>query len=122
MSTIKFEKGKFYKTRSGKKMECVYANLIGNKPLLFVVEGSNDYFTTFPDGMYYDRGQESSYDIISEWHEERVVWVYRDGYTGEVGMFTEYRPAIDWIGGPSGRHPQDSLTRVVIQDGHIDKE
>lgn len=122
MSTIKFEKGKFYKTRDGKKVECVHTSLVRDDPLLFVLEGSGGYFTAHPNGIFYSRSQESSYDIISEWHEERVVWVYRDGYTGEVGMFTEYRPAIDWIGGPSGRHPQDSLTRVVIQDGHIDKE
>lgn len=121
MSTIKFEKGKFYKTRSGKKMECVYANLIGNEPFLFVVEGSNDYFTTFPDGMYHDRGQESPDDIISEWREEQVVWVVRSGRSGCSFVYGLYQEALNCLTFLA-HHPANSLTRVVTQDGHIDTE
>lgn len=121
MSTIKFEKGKFYKTRSGKKMECVYANLIGNEPLLFVVEGSNDYFTTFPDGMYYDCGQESPYDIITERHEGRVVWVVCSGWDSYTFSSTTYSEAFRCYTS-LGEHPANSITRVVLQDGHVDTE
>jgi len=122
VSTIKFEKGKFYKTRDGEKAECFHTSVGGDEAILFVVERIGDYFATCPDGVYSTRGCESPNDIISEWPEERVVWVFRDGRSGLIGVSIEYQFAIDWIGGPSGRHPQDSLTRVVIQDGHIDKE
>lgn len=121
MSTIKFEKGKFYKTRNGKKVECVYANLIGNEPFLFVVEGSDDYFTTFPDGMYYDCGQESPDDIISEWKDERVVWVVYIGWSGVTLSSIIYSEAFRWYT-DLGEHPANSITRVVIQDGHVDTE
>lgn len=121
MSTIKFEKGKFYKTRGGKKVECVHTNIGGCTPFLFAVDGE-DFFSTNQNGSFYRDESGSEYDIISEWHNEPVVWVFRDGYTGQVGVSIEYQFAIDWLGGPSVRHPQDSLTRVVIQDGHIDKE
>lgn len=121
MSTIKFEKGKFYRTRSGKKMECVYANLIGNEPLLFVVEGSNDYFTTFPDGMYYGCGQENPYDIIYEWKDERVVWVVYNGRSGYTFSSPLYSEAFRWYTNLD-EHPANSITRLVIQDGHVDTE
>lgn len=122
MSTIKFEKGKFYKTRGGEKVECVHTNVGGTRPLLFATDGV-DSFSTKQNGSFYLDDGDSRYNIISEWHDERVVWVFRDGFTGQVDVFTEYRPAIDWIGGRSPvRHPQDSLTRVVTQDGHFDKE
>lgn len=121
MSTIKFEKGKFYKTRDGKKVECVHTSLVRDDPLLFVLEGSGGYFTAHPHGIFYSRGQESSYDIISEWHEERVVWVVRSGRSGCSFVYGLYQEALNCLTFLA-HHPANSLTRVVIQDGHIDKE
>lgn len=67
-SETTFEKGKFYKTRGGKKVECLHTGISGTEPLLFADDGGK-YFTAHPHGIFYSRGQESSYDIISEWRE-----------------------------------------------------
>ena len=121
MSTIKFEKGKFYKTRSGKKVECVHTNLVGEEPLLFVVEGTADYFPSCPDGMYFGGRQESQYDIISEWVDERVVWMVWNGWSDSAFVYDLYSEAFRFYTDLYD-HPCSSLTRVVIQDGNVDTE
>ena len=123
MSTIKFEKGKFYKTRDGRKVECVHTNVGGTRPLLFAIDGEDSFFLQ-PDGRLYICEDTSEYDIISEWAEERVVWVFRSGLTGQVIASSDYQYVVNLISGAGvlRPHPQDSLTRVVIQDGHVDTE
>lgn len=120
MSTIKFEKGQFYKTRDGKRAECVHTNAGGHSPFLFVINGE-DFFPARQDGRFYSDGDDSEYDIISEWAEERVVWVvfsgdYRSAFTSPsyADVFRYYKVLPP--------HHANSLTRVVIQDGHFDKE
>ena len=120
MSTIKFEKGKFYKTRNGKKAECVHTN-IGLRDCLLFVKENGDHFTTYPDGRFVIGEEEDAYDIISEWVDERVVWVvfsgdYRSAFTSpSYADVLRYYKALP-------PHPANSLTRVVIQDGHVDTE
>ncbi len=123
MSTIKFEKGKSYKMRNGQKVECVYTNPDWEEPLLFVFIGKGDmnYSTARPDGAYYGDCEESEYDIISEWPEERVVWVVYSGFSSGVAAFQSYSMASHSFASMP-KHPTNSLTRVVIQDGHFDKE
>ena len=120
MSTIKFEKGKFYKTRCGEKVECVHTNVGGTRPLLFATDGE-DFFSTNQNGSFYRDESGSEYDIISEWHEERVVWVVCSGFSSGGIAYGSYPLAGDRFAGLL-EHPANSLTRVVIQDGHIDKE
>lgn len=120
MSTIKFEKGKFYKTRNGEKAECVHTSAGGCSPFLFVIAGE-DFFNVRQDGMFYSDGDTCGYDIISEWVEERVVWVVRGGRSGCSFVYDLYQDALDCLTFLP-KHPTNSLTRVVIQDGHIDKE
>ena len=120
MSTIKFEKGKFYKTRDGRKVECVHTNVGGTRPLLFAIDGEDSFFLQ-PDGRLYICEDTSEYDIISEWAGERVVWVvfsgdYRSAFTSPsyADVFRYYKVLPP--------HPANSLTRVVLQDGHVDTE
>lgn len=120
MSTIKFEKGKFYKTRDGRKVECVHTNVGGTRPLLFAIDGV-DSFSTKQNGSFYQDDGDSRYNIISEWHDERVVWVvfsgdYRSAFTSPsyADVFRYYKALPP--------HPANSLTRVVLQDGHVDTE
>lgn len=124
MSTIKFEKGKFYKTRSGDKAECVHTNVggLGSSPypLLFVIVGEC-YFTTDQSGRFSNSLPLDDLDIISEWKDERVVWVVysgRSGYTFSSPLYSEAFRCYTNL----DEHPASSLTRVVIQDGHVDTE
>lgn len=120
MSTIKFEKGKFYKTRDGRKVECVHTNVGGTRPLLFAIDGEDSFFLQ-PDGRLYICEDTSEYDIISEWREERVVWVVRSGRSGCSFVYGLYQEALNCLTFLA-HHPANSLTRVVTQDGHIDTE
>lgn len=119
MSTIKFEKGKFYKTRGGKKVECLHTSISGTEPLLFADDGG-EYFTAYRGGEYFS-DEDSNFDIISEWHEERVVWVVCAGKTRAPIVLDTY-PAAENLYNCCGNIPTRSLTRVVIQDGHVDTE
>lgn len=120
MSTIEFEKGKFYKTRDGKKAECVHTNIGGCFPFLFAIDGVES-FSTKQNGSFYHDERGSEYDIISEWPEERVVWVVRSGQSGCSFVYGLYQEALNCLTFLA-HHPANSLTRVVTQDGHIDKE
>ena len=120
MSTIKFEKGKFYKTRCGEKVECVHTNAGGTRPLLFATDGV-DSFSTKQNGSFYHDDGDSRYNIISEWREERVVWVVRSGRSGCSFVYGLYQEALNCLTFLA-HHPANSLTRVVTQDGHIDTE
>lgn len=120
MSTIKFEKGKFYKTRGGEKVECVHTNVGGTRPLLFAIDGV-DSFSTKQNGSFYLDDGDSRYNIISEWHDERVVWVVRSGRSGCSFVYGLYQEALNCLTFLA-HHPANSLTRVVTQDGYFDKE
>lgn len=120
MSTIEFEKGKFYRTRCGSKTECVHTNVKGGKPFLFVREGGG-FYTTDKNGVFLINGREDGLDIISEWREERVVWVVRSGRSGCSFVYDLYQDALNCLTFLA-HHPANSLTRVVTQDGHIDTE
>lgn len=120
MSTIESEKGKFYKTRDGKKAECVHTNIGGCFPFLFAIDGVGS-FSTKQNGSFYHDERGSEYDIISEWKDERVVWVVYVGWSGVTLSSTTYSDAFHWYTN-LGEHPDNSITRVVIQDGHVDTE
>lgn len=120
MSTIKFEKGKLYKTRDGKKVECVHTNMGGCTPFLFATD-EEDFFSTNQNGSFYHDEDDSRYDIISEWPKERVVWVVYSLLPVDSVIFESYNNALRYLL-DLPKHPTNSLTRVVIQDGHVDKE
>lgn len=123
MSTIKFEKGKFYKTRDCRKAECVHTNVCDYEPnptpILFVIDGGG-YFATDHHGRFGIWGDDAC-DIISEWKDERVVWVVYGGWSGYTFSSPLYSEAFRWYTNLA-EHPANSITRVVIQDGHVDTE
>lgn len=124
MSTIKFEKGKFYKTRRGHKAECVHTNVggygAGPFSVLFVIDGEC-HFTTDDSGRFSNSLLFNGLDIISEWKDERVVWVVYSGCPSYTFISTKYSEAFRCYTN-LGEHPANSITRVVIQDGHVDTE
>ena len=123
MSTIKFEKGKFYKTRGGEKVECVHTNAWDTNsrpyPVLFVIDGGG-CFTTDNNGRF-NIWDVDDHDIISEWKDERVVWVVYSGLAGYAFSSPYYSEAFRWYTN-LGKHPANSIIRLVIQDGHVDTE
>jgi len=124
VSTIKFEKGKLYKTRRGHKAECVHTNVggygAGPFSVLFVIDGEC-HFTTDDSGRFSNNLTLNGLDIISEWKDERVVWVVYIGWSGVTLSSIIYSEAFRWYTN-LGEHPANSITRVVIQNGHVDTE
>lgn len=87
--SIKLEEGKFYKTRDGRKVECLKTlppNKHGYVHVCIVYDPDRWLATNYqPDGKYYDDGTSDDYDIICEWTEidelglglepGQIVWV-----------------------------------------------
>lgn len=67
---IKFEKGKFYCSRNGKKWQLIHVFV--NRPACpFMFVNETDHILIREDGLYMTK--ESDYDILSEWHDDPVV-------------------------------------------------
>ena len=68
---MKIEKGKFYKTRDGRKAECLTTELKGvGETLATLIDGN--LAVHYSNGKYYSDG-DSEYDLISEWKDEPII-------------------------------------------------
>lgn len=81
---MKFEIGKFYKTRDGRKAECLYIpDGADDFPMILRINRECFPQTCCVDGSY-GRGIETEIDLISEWREpikiEGWVNVYEDRF------------------------------------------
>ncbi len=70
---MKIEKGKFYKTRDGRKVEILKTDAKNTYPIVGLITLSEDYelYTVWSDNGKYNAEclEESSADIIGEWEE-----------------------------------------------------
>lgn len=94
---MKFEVGKFYKTREGEKALVVDTNLSGIYPILSIVQGGNKrrgHIHT-KTGRIHVSDINSRLDLVSEWEEPRKkgefrvgdrVAVYGQNETGATGV------------------------------------
>ena len=69
---LKFEVGKHYRTRSGRKAKCVHAWEDGGA--LFVATDPDVAWSVGANGKC--TGSETPYDIVAEWREPRQWTVY----------------------------------------------
>ena len=71
--TLKIEIGKFYKTRSGKKVICVFKDACNKQPFLFSEIGGehvNSFWTGEEGRYYYQSTTESEEDIVDYWEDK----------------------------------------------------
>lgn len=68
---LKFEVGKFYKNRQGRKLICCFVSegQNDNQAVRLVDMSDGDFVTTSLTGQYLSNEQ-SGYDIIGEWEEK----------------------------------------------------
>jgi hypothetical protein len=71
MSTLKFEVGKTYQTRDGRKAVCLTTTLENDYPLGLQIDGS--IYRATVDGYDYVTKSESPKDIIGEWVDKPIV-------------------------------------------------
>lgn len=77
---MKFEVGKYYKTRGGDKAVYIGENCIAHKKDKCVFGTSSSVINVHENGSYY-KGVEDSDDIVGEWPEDVVCWVALDPET-----------------------------------------
>ena len=68
---MKIEKGKFYRTRGGHKVEILRTDLKNNYPIVGVITDSNGHerYTSWSDGGIWLKRADNIYDILGEWEE-----------------------------------------------------
>ena len=69
---MKIEKGKFYKTRDGRKVEILKTDAKNMHPIIGITQHSdgNELCAHWSDnGMYLKSAEDNIYDIIGEWEE-----------------------------------------------------
>ena len=92
---MKFEVGRYYKTRGGEKVVYIGENTLSHRQhKLFGNE--NTFWSVDDDGFHVCSRCESSLDIIGEWPEEVVCWV----------ALVNGKPCIC------------SITDIAMEDGH----
>ena len=71
---MKIEKGKFYRTRGGEKVEVLKIDADGRFPVIGCVGNKKpDCFTV--DGRWYDNDENDHNDLIAEWTEPvEIPW------------------------------------------------
>jgi hypothetical protein len=71
---MKIEKGKYYKSRDGRKWEVLKTDARSNKIIMYCYENGH-LFALHQNGMFYDDKTESEFDLISEWTEPvEIPW------------------------------------------------
>ena len=86
---IEFIRGNFYRTRDGRKAECVH--IWPDDGVHFVCDGPPmDSWSAHADGKYI-HGREREWDIVGPWREPVQVRVglYRHQATGQVRVWDE---------------------------------
>lgn len=69
---MKIEKGKFYRTRDGRKVEILKTDAKNAYPIIGITLHSDGYELCAhwcDNGMYLKSDEDDSYDIIGEWEE-----------------------------------------------------
>ncbi len=72
---MKIEKGKFYRTRCGKKVEVLTTERKGHQTVIIMYE-EGDIDVLYPNGTGFNqKGEDSRSDIISEWTDPvEIPW------------------------------------------------
>jgi hypothetical protein len=85
MSTLKFEVGKAYQTRDGRKAVCLTTTLDGKFRIGFQMDGA--LIVLQMNGMYYTDKSETPKDIIGEWIDKPVIdWASMPAWAKFVAM------------------------------------
>jgi hypothetical protein len=87
MSTLKFEVGKSYMTRDGRKAVCLTttATEYDGQPIVLQIEGRLIYVTIL--GRYHNLLEVDNYDIIGEWIDKPVIdWSLMPAWAKFVAM------------------------------------
>lgn len=72
---MNLEKGKFYKTRDGRKAECLTTTLTTGGEFTCICEIEGAFETYLPNGKYDTPDCDNRLDLISEWKEPEWFWV-----------------------------------------------
>jgi hypothetical protein len=85
MSTLKFEVGKSYQTRDGRKAVCLTTTLCDDYPIGIQIDDS--LYRATSDGYDYVTKSQSPKDIISEWIDKPVIdWSAMPAWAKFVAM------------------------------------
>jgi hypothetical protein len=85
MNNLKFEVGKTYQTRDGRKAVCLTTTLDGVFRIGFQMEGA--LIALQMNGMYFDDKSQSPNDVISEWIDKPIVdWSLMPAWAKFVAM------------------------------------
>ncbi len=118
-------KGKFYRTRGGKKVEVLKVDCKNDRPVLILYcDDEEEIGFLYQNGMYDNNKIKTNADIISEWTDPVEIpwsdypswckWVAMDGWSNGWACFN-IKPEIDgpfWYGGmkifiPEDYHPRN---------------
>jgi hypothetical protein len=74
---MKFEVGKYYRTRAGKKVRCIATDGLVIHPIVCLVVDGGFVYCLDTGGRYVKHDCNSGMDIVSEWHEplDIEMWV-----------------------------------------------
>ena len=92
---LKFEVGKCYRTRNGRK---VTIWLVRPGYVIGELEGSHGPTAWTLGGGYFTKPIEHELDLVAEWREPARVTarLYRNTASGAVKVFAHHRPSSDW--------------------------
>jgi hypothetical protein len=72
---MKIEKGKFYRTRGGKKVE-VLTNERNHKQSIVIMDEYGNIDSRYRNGTYLNDKSETTYDLVSEWtNPVEIPWI-----------------------------------------------
>jgi len=71
---MKIEKGKYYKSRDGRKREVLKTDARSNKIIIYCYENGH-LLALHQNGMFYDDKSECDYDLVAEWTDPvEIPW------------------------------------------------
>ena len=108
-----FERGKFYRTRDGRKAECVFA--FGDGRGLFIFDETGHYWMTYPRGNVFC-GVQSDLDITGPWRDpaKMQVGMWRHSTTGQVRVWDE----IAMVGGRTAMDCWELVETWTLTEGN----
>lgn len=87
---MKLQKGKFYRTRSGEKVECLTTERNDERPVIMLWE-NGDFTLHFITGEYCISKEESEDDIISEWSDVEIPWDDYPSWCAKIEFLSQYK-------------------------------
>jgi hypothetical protein len=123
---MKIEKGKYYKSRDGRKWEVLKTDARSNKIIMYCYENGH-LFALHQNGMFYDDKIESEFDLIAKWTEPiEIPWSDYPTWCRFVAMdengkwygFTSepFKTNIFWVGDDACYIPEDYTPRNFTSD------